>query len=48
LGEPLPGRYLEFQTESAGELAAWYERNAWRKPFKRKKKRKKKKKNQNK
>jgi hypothetical protein len=41
LGQPIPGKYLEFSTDDAGELCAWYERSAWRKPFKRKKKRKK-------
>lgn len=41
IGNPIPGRYLEYATDDAGDLAAWYERNAWRKPFKRKKKKKK-------
>jgi len=37
LGNPT-GRYKEYQTEDAGQLAAWFERNAWRKKYKRKKK----------
>lgn len=41
LGNAIPGKFLEYRTDDAAALAAWYERNAWRKPFKKKRKKKK-------